>query len=274
MNLLGDFTFSQSSLQDDVDCPRRFELRYLKRVRYPAPETQDMLEFEQLMQHGADFHRLIHQYILGIPAELLTPFADEAPLNLWWRHFLADGLRDVPDEKRLPEMTLIAPLGDYRLLAKYDLLAITPGERAVIMDWKTSRNLPKREWLAAKLQTHVYRYVLALAGDELNDGAAIPPDAIEMRYWYAEHNRVISFPYSEAQFAEDERYLLSLIAEIEERDIFPLTTDDRRCRFCTYRTLCGRGNEAGLLDEYETDFEITLADDFDIDLDQIAEIEF
>jgi len=35
-NLPAPFTFSQSSLQDYYDCPRRFELRYLSRLIWPA----------------------------------------------------------------------------------------------------------------------------------------------------------------------------------------------------------------------------------------------
>ena len=70
-NLPDDFMFSQSSLQDFVDCPRRFELKYLLKQRFPAPEVDDMLEFERRMEQGSRFHLLIHQHQIGIPAELL-----------------------------------------------------------------------------------------------------------------------------------------------------------------------------------------------------------
>ena len=71
-NLPADFVFSQSSLQDYVDCQRRFELRYLQRLRYPAPEVDDMLEFEQKMEQGERFHKLVHQHQLGISSDLLS----------------------------------------------------------------------------------------------------------------------------------------------------------------------------------------------------------
>ncbi|MBU0705004.1 MAG: PD-(D/E)XK nuclease family protein, partial [Chloroflexi bacterium] len=32
---------------------------------------------------------------------------------------------------------------------------------------------------------------------------------------------------------------------------YPLTTDERHCRYCRYRSLCQRGVEAGPLDEME-----------------------
>lgn len=46
MSLPEDFTFSQSMLQDFVDCPRRFELRYLLDARWPAQETAQALQYE------------------------------------------------------------------------------------------------------------------------------------------------------------------------------------------------------------------------------------
>ena len=56
---------------------------------------------------------------------------------------------------------------------------------------------------------------------------------------------------------------------------FPLTDDERRCRFCSYRSLCDRGGAGRLedfdLDEYEDEDE---AEAIMLDFDQIAEIEF
>ena len=53
------FTFSQSSLQDYFDCPRRFQLRYIEQVAWPAVETEPMLENERRQQAGLHFHRLV-----------------------------------------------------------------------------------------------------------------------------------------------------------------------------------------------------------------------
>jgi CRISPR/Cas system-associated exonuclease Cas4 (RecB family) len=275
MNLPDDFTFSQSSLQDYVDCPRRFQLRYLLNQRWPAPEVDDMLEFERRMEQGERFHHLVHQHLAGIAPDTLTKRLTDPDLRRWFAAYLKNGLDDVPSQVR-PEITLTVPLGEYMLLAKFDLLAVEPGGRALIVDWKTGAHIPKAERLAQRLQTIVYRYVLAAGGDGLNYGEPIPPERIEMIYWYAKHEGATRrFPYDAAQFAADEAYLRGLVAEIDSRADFPLTPDESRCRFCVYRSLCNRGENAGSLAEWDETDDPALDDgDFTLDIGQIAEIEF
>ncbi len=38
------FTFSQSSLQDYMDCARRFQLRYIDQLNWPAINTETVVE--------------------------------------------------------------------------------------------------------------------------------------------------------------------------------------------------------------------------------------
>jgi hypothetical protein len=276
MSLPEDFQFSQASLQDYVECRRRFQLRYLLQLAWPAPEAEPVEEHEQHMQDGETFHRLVHQHRLGIPTWKLTPQV-EGPLADWWRAYLASP-PDLP-QQQYPERTLTTPLGDYRVVAKLDLLAVDPGHRAVIVDWKTGQKRQGQSWLATRLQTRVYRYALAQAGAHLNDGAPIPPEQIRMVYWFAvdpEHPETLL--YDETQMAADGRYLAGLVADIARAaDDFPKTEDVKRCRFCSYRSLCARGVEAGLLDEADAE-DVDVEPDFDwntgIDFEQIAEIAF
>jgi hypothetical protein len=275
MNLPDDFVFSQSSLGDYVDCPRRFQLRYLQGQRWPAPEVDNMLEFERRMQQGERFHHLVHQHLVGIPAEVLSARISDPDVRRWFAAYLKNGLEGTPETRR-PELTLTVPLGDYWLLAKFDLLALQPGAKALILDWKTAAHVPSAETLAKRPQTIVYRYALAKGGAGINGGQPIQPEHIEMVYWYADHDGATRrFPYDAAQFQADEAYLLGLVAEINTRADFPLTPDERHCRFCVYRSLCNRGEQAGSFADWDENVDSTSDNnDFTIDIDQIAEIEF
>ncbi len=280
MTLGTDFQFSQGSLQDFVDCRRRFQLRYIEERAWPAVQAEPALENEQYLERGSRFHHMVYQFFLGVPAEKLTRAAEhDENLAQWWRNFLAQG-PDLSGQKQYPEIALSAPLGDYRLVAKYDLIAIQPGEdqpsRATIYDWKTSRKRTKRTWLKERLQTRVYPYLLARAGSQLNNGQALKPEQIEMVYWFSNFpQQAAHFPYSEEQFKEDEVYLLALIEEIEAlgEEKAPLTEDESRCRFCVYRSLCDRGVKAGPLEELEGfDEREEQSIDLELDFEAIDEV--
>lgn len=270
-----DFQFSQASLQDYADCPRRFYLRYLRRVTWPAVEAEPVLTHERHMQRALDFHRMVHQHLLGVSEVRLTDQAGEGDLRTWWDNYLAARPADI-EGKRFPELTLSAPLMGSRLIAQYDLVVLAPGGEALIFDWKTSRKRTSRRWLVERLQTRVYRYLLIKAGVHLRQ-TAIDPASVTMIYWFA------NFPhdperlqYDAEQVAADEVYLRQIIAEIRARsdeDEFTLADDERRCRFCPYRSLCDRGQEAGDFEAME-EAEPERVGAFDLDFDQVAEVEF
>jgi RecB family exonuclease len=324
MTLPTDFQFSQGSLQDYVDCPRRFQLRYIQRLAWPAVEAEPPLENERHLQQGAAFHRLVHQHVLGLSPQRLSSTITDEDLSRWWHNYLESAPVD-PSASLYPEVVLSAPVSGHRLVAKYDLIALMgssglsrspstrpfdfpfdfaqgklrtgpssierprlpPIEKAVILEWKTSRKRPQRKWLAERLQTRVYPYLLVRAGSHLLEsgdgglemGAWRPfqPEQVEMVYWFANFPQDPErFPYDAAQYEADDHYLASLIEEIKglgDED-FPLTTQERRCRYCPYRSLCQRGVRAGSFDEMED--ELKWGDDFEVafEFEQIAEIEY
>ncbi len=275
MTLRQEFQFSQGSLQDFVDCKRRFQLRYIEQLSWPAIAADPILDHERNMDLGIQFHRLVQQHQLGIHEEKLTRMVNDAQLQVWWQNYLQHQPKDLP-EQRHTEFLLSGSLEQRRLIGKYDLIAIEPGQRAIIVDWKTSKHTPKRQWLQDKLQTRVYLYLLTKAGAHLNNGKPFEPEQVSMMYWFANAPETPEiFRYDATQFADDEAYLSELIHTIDQLDIdsFPLTDNERHCRFCTYRSLCDRGLAAGDLNDLEDDFS---QEDLDIDLDleHIAEIEF
>ena len=273
MNPGADFAFTQGSLGDYADCARRFELRYIMQLRYPALEVKQALDYERRLRRGVRFHKLVQQHLLGLPADLLAAsLADDANLARWWSSYLESGLQGLPPQRQA-EITLQTVLGGQRLLAKVDLLAIEPGGDAVIVDWKTGERLPTRQTLQNNMQSVVYPYVLAQAGAHLY-GGQIPPERIRMDYVYvAQGGQRVSLRYSAARMQADEARLLDMIGAIGAAAEFPLTDDERRCRFCTYRAFCGRG-EAGDLSEFVEADDAEDEAGIDLDFDQIAEIEF
>ncbi len=317
MSLPKTFQFSASSLQDYADCPRRFQLRYLLRVVWPAPEVEPIDEQERHSQLARDFHQLVHQHLLGLPLEALSASVQDPDLERWWRAYLAyaPSLRPF---RAIPEVVLSTPVSGYRLMARFDAILIkghvpldedvvagpeSQPSSLLIIDWKTYSHRPARAWLAGRLQTRVYPFVLVEAGMSLfnrfpsgDEESVVNPDQVEMRYWLAEYPQVPEvFVYNTAAYQADLAYLSALVNEIAERarrtspalgaagiaafdEIWSLTSDVRQCRYCNYRSLCGRGDTAGSLAEYVTDNDEGKEPDadndlgFDLDWGQIQEI--
>lgn len=272
MSLPSDFQFSQGALQDFSDCRRRFELKYVQALSWPALAADPALEWEQRQRLGVQFHRLVQQHQLGLPRERLTALAIDPQLRRWWDDYLMYAPSDLPPQRH-PEVTLSAPLAGRRLVAKYDLIAVAPDARCVIVDWKTQRQRPARARLQQRWQTRVYRYLLVAAGAHLFGGKGPEPEQVEMVYWFSEHPKAPErLAYDRAQFDADHDALSSLIETILRLSpgAFPLTEDLSHCRFCSYRSLCERGVAAGLSDGNEDAPEPPE----ELDLDDIEEVVF
>jgi len=278
MTLPAEFSFNQSSLQDYLDCQRRFELRYLLRLSWPAVEIEPALENERFIRRGSTFHRLVHQHLIGIPEARLAPYADEPELSQWWQAYLKQAGKLLGDcLSKYPETMLTTELAGQILVAKFNMLSLQEDGTLRIIDWKTSRFPPQRRHLAERMQTHIYPFVLVRAGASLL-GREIQPVQVQMVYWYtSQPEQPLIFAYDQAQYARDEQLLSSLISGIasQANGEFPLTSYEERCRLCTYRSLCQRGVQAGEIEEFSGDSEpgtTGLLDD--LDFDQIGEIEY
>jgi len=271
-----DFQFSQNNLQDYADCPRRFQLRYLLGVTWPAVKVEPIAEMERRGRLGRRFHRMAQQHALGIPAERLEAGIDDEDLRRWWHNFLTAPPRDLPMGICRAEVSLSIPLAGHRLAARYDLVAANPGEQLVIVDWKTRPRPKKVKRLLNKLQTVVYPYALVEAGPAFNGGQPVQPEQVAMIYWFADSpDDPLTLTYDAARHVANHERLVALIREITSRDkdIWPLTDNvDHTCKFCAYRSLCNRGGVAGDLNDLDEDLE--LEEVLDIDLEQIAEIAF
>jgi hypothetical protein len=264
MLLPNNFTFSQQSLQDFVDCPYRFFLRYIQNMQWPAVESEPALIQEERMEMGQRFHELAHQYFTGIDPELLTSTIDSPQLLNWWKVFQEYHKMESPGRK-YPEHLLSLECGGYRLLAKYDLLVAAEDGRYVIFDWKTSHRRTPSNRLQERMQSSVYPFVLA---EYLRTYTPVPidPSLISMQYWFPEYpSDPCDFLYSQSQFNLDGEKIRSLIGLITSLplDGWSRTTDLRQCLFCRYRSYCDRGIEAG--NSQDDDIELIDRDSLNFD---------
>ncbi len=260
------FRFTQGNLQDYADCPRRFQLKYVLEQPWPAAEASPITEYEEFLARGRRFHRLAQRHQLGLPPEALTEsIADDELLMRWWRNYLESPPPNLPDGERRPEWMLSVDLAGHQLAARFDLVAMDT-ERAVIVDWKTTRRPQSLVWLAGRMQTRVYPFVLT-------EALGLEPGRIEMVYWFAEDPGAIRrFDYDSGQHEANRRELSALISEIAGRDdeVWPMADDVRVCRYCVYRSLCGRGVEAGPMAEWDAEE----PDDLLAALEDVEEIAF
>jgi RecB family exonuclease len=184
----------------------------------------------------------------------------------WWQAFLSEPPLNLPEATLIPEARLEVEIGGQRFVAVFDLVAVEPGRRFVIVDWKTGRRRQEREEVAHRLQTMVY-LAMAVRGGERYFGESVDPARVTMVYWFANFPREPHvFHYSRVQYDADLAYLESLIAEIavaSTGEAWLLTEDVEMCRYCVFRSLCGRGIAAGVGDDSGVEFEWFGLDDVD-----------
>ncbi|MCJ7624511.1 MAG: PD-(D/E)XK nuclease family protein [Anaerolineaceae bacterium] len=279
MNLPSDFQFSQSNLQDFMDCQRRFQLRYIMNLKWPALQCEPVLDQEYYLELGYRFHRFVHQHQMGIPSGKIMNQIKDPTLEIWWESYLeSEMLKDLPS-KRFPEITFSGTIAGSRLIAKLDLLVISQDSLITIFDWKTSRRRTPRNIISKRMQTHLYPFLNVEAGQNITGGRKVTPEMVKMIYWFPNFpNDPEIFEYDEDTYHEDHDVFLDMIEEIRSKsdDSFSLTRDEKMCRNCTYRSLCNRGIQAGKWHETDNaidDFQLNLADS-DFDFDQIGEIYF
>ncbi len=269
-----NFSFSQMKLQDYSDCERRFELKYLQQQAWPALRSEPVILIEKQMQLGKQFHLLAQQLFSGIPERDIEAQIGDVILLEWWRNFLSFA-RLLLENKHYPEFKISAQIGNFPFIAIYDLLVIAGENKFTVFDWKTSQHKPSRSQLSDAIQTRLYPLLLVQSGKNINQGAKIKPESIEMVYWFSNHPEEPEiYTYSENQYEVDLEYITELVTEISQKDEngFKKTEYIRRCKFCQYRSFCERGEQAG---SFELESEEPWAEEIqDLDIIQIGEIEF
>ena len=268
------FSFSAKKIQDFIDCERRYELRYILNQSWPAITTEPILEIESNIKKGNEFHYLVHQYFSGIPEKTLRETIREDIMIEWFDNFLSFyGTLKV--KNAFSEFRLTTQIGKNKLTAVYDLIYLNESEEVGIIDWKTSHFIPKKSTLALRVQSILYPFVLQETSAEFLPGSCYPPENISMRYWYpASPTENFVFPYG---YELHEKYRVSLentINEIQEKGVgeFNLTSNEIKCGFCPYRSLCNRGITASnFLKSEESNMD---ENDLSLDFNKLPDISF
>lgn len=241
---------SRSRLVSFLACRRQFQLRVLAKLTWP--ENPLPAADEERLERGQQFHQLLEQHFLGLP--IAANAIPDRTLRQWWRLFEKNRHR-LPHGRALPELTLTIPIGEHLLHGRFDLLIIgeADGEPFVhIVDWKTGRPQDAAD-LRHDWQTRLYLALLAegvgALGNEVMGGEVMAPEGMGMTYWYvAEPDMPRTIQYDQAwherNWAELQKIVADLEAQLERDTEWPLTEDWTVCRSCVYRVYCGR-QEAG-----------------------------
>jgi hypothetical protein len=274
MPLNPDFIFSANSMQDYLDCPRRFELKYLFKQAWPAIESKPVLELEHRQQLGNQFHQLVHQYLTGIPENILSATVSDADLDAWFRNFL-EFIKPSKYDPCFTEFPLRMAINGFQVMSVYDLLGVSTEGILQILDWKTGEHLPKKENLAKRVQTILYPYMVLECMGSFLPQRQFSPEQIQMTYWFAVHpGKEITYTHDKDTHHSSEDFLTHLISEIQSKEpgSFDCTQNTHLCNFCVYRSLCERGKIAGNFNEMEEEEDLDQLIkkiDFD-DQDEIA----
>ena len=246
------FTFSSVSLQDFLDCERRFELKHLLRQEWPAPQSEPILEVERRIRIGREFHFLIHQYLCGIALPELQKMDLDPDIQHWLGRF-ETFFSEFPLVDFHSEYSVVTPFhDDYYLTAVYDLIGMTNQPKLLIMDWKTSPYPPVKKIISQTIQSMLYPFLAYENRTEIFKGDVINHADIEMIYWNAVHPGArISMAYSMVQHEKTREFLIKFIETIAGKSLgsFAKTENIKKCAYCQFRSLCERGSRAGLMDQ-------------------------
>lgn len=264
------FRFSQNSLQDYADCPRRFELKYIFRQDWPAAVSEPIMEFELHQKLGNQFHLLVQRHLAGIAEKILNGSLPDTLLEQWWKNYLTF-IKQFDLNKCKAEQIFSIPFGQDRLIAKYDCI-ITGENHLTIIDWKTSRFRTPGKVLRSKLQSMVYPYVLFASNPEKYSA-----EKIHLVYWFPEFpNDPEEMIFSQEDLIEIKPHIQELIDSIKNTQIgsFALMENNKLCKFCTFRSLCNRGAKAGFQTIEENDPDDEESSAAIIDFNSIEEFQF
>ena len=254
-NVPPGFQYTQSNLQDFLDCPRRFYWKYVEGQSWPSPVTVPQQEFERRMRNGQLVHQIIERHQSGVPLNDIRQHVqlDDDELQTMVSRYEAVLPTLQRFEPRYVEILLSTVVKTYPVIAKFDFVGLD-NRRLVAIDWKTGP-LPPIDRLRKRMQTVVYLLVMFRAG-----AAVMGTDDIReyvLRYHSLATGEQHTFTVNADSATQFAATLLDVIEQTQTSD-FAKVESTLPCRFCVYRGLCGRGIAAPI-----TEMDATIWDDIE-----------
>ena len=235
-----DFVFSQSNLQNFMDCALRFRLRYLERMPWPAPFTLEAQGFEAERKAGDTIHRLIRGYFEGLdPLSLLNNALLHGELTEVWLRQVMDAFPLTESDIYRAELRIDQILGGVPATAIYDLVGQESG-KVLIIDWKSSNRRPNFRRIRESAQKRLFPLVMAAHLQE----SQTEYSNLEMTFWELNFpESSFRFIYNQDLYAADLAWFIDLTAQIKNlsSEGFRASEDLRKCRYCQYQSYCRRG---------------------------------
>ena len=219
---------SYSALSTFEICERRYRHAYIDRLpRRPSPSRAA----------GAALHRAVagESLLAGDPD---APDASDLPGDVeaalaGHEHWLATyrASRFASRQAEVVEHPFALTLEAGVIRGTIDRIDRLPDGSIEIVDFKTGRP-PADEKLSADLQLPIY----ALAAGELHD---LAPDGIRASFFFVEDGSEWPLRWDQASAGDARSRLERLLARLRGGD-YPLTDDQRQCRHCDFKHICGR----------------------------------
>jgi CRISPR/Cas system-associated exonuclease Cas4 (RecB family) len=241
-------TLSRAMLDSFKVCQRRFQLRYLEAVPWPALSLEP--EIEMARDLGNRFHQMLNRHFLGLP--VTAGEAIDPELDRWWKLF-REWEPTLPDGRRYSEFTLTVPVGNHFVVGRLDLLIITEGQ-VHIFDWKTSARPRSANHLWNDLQTQLYLTMVVEGAGSI--GKALNPADLSLTYWYSGNRpETVQLRYDATKhrrfWIEIQEIVSQIDAMIGNKKTWPLTSDHSRCERCPYQIICNRQADAVDLSDWD-----------------------
>lgn len=227
MSLPVEFVASATGLECYLACPRRFRHRYIDRL--PAAGTIE--DTAGRIRRGDLFHKLVVWDSLGMDIEsVLAVENDEQLADLWQSFARFQDVLYADGSTVQHEQVLTARCNGIAVTARLDALVTAPDGTITIYDWKTGSGDSSHR-LVNHPQSQVYPWVV----QQLRQ-----PPALHLVYWLPDKpDSPLHIACTPGYLRDAGEWLTNQLATIAADQEFPLTTNRRICRTCSYLAHCG-----------------------------------